>query len=333
MPWLIPGLKETENINLDPATFRPEMLPKRSIRTGRDQTLVAIPTMPGRVRSRKDGYVELILETYYDKETKQSRNKKVIIGRDDSAFLPGMMTPNDNYYDYFNGQGRLFNDPMKQPLPQQTEAADKEPNQTEQKTEATQHTEATDKQSKPTEQQTKTTRQPKSPQQPKASTQLNQLKPEGKPTDNTKELELLKKKQELTEREIELNQRERELDAREKRLEEKEEDLYFQAEETDKDHIKILSYILDSYKDTIEHQARKKPDAPMSPKQIQTINEILSELKDFFTGCETDNLLHLAEEPDPATGASGTTNGEMALLISAYQFTINAFQYDELRNK
>ena len=315
MPWLIPGIKEEENINLDPTTFRPETLPKRIIRMSMDKSLIAIPTLPGRIRIRKDGYVELIIETHYDKETKQSRNKKLIIGTDATGLLPGMMTPNENYYDYFDSQGRLFNDPMKH----QTE---------------TQQSEAAEQQIKPTQQQPNTTaQQTKETQQSQTATHPNQPKPEEKATDNTKEQELLKKSRELTDREIQLNQRERELDAWQKKLEEKEEDLYFQAEDTDKDHIKILSYILDSYKDTINQQAKKKPDAPMTKKQIQTINQILSELKDFFTGCETDNLLHLAEEPDPATNTSGTTNGEMALLLSAYQFTINAFRYDELRNK
>lgn len=315
--FFIPGLKEGENINLDPATFRPEMLPKRQIRMDGDHTLLPIPVLPGRIRTRKDGYVELILESHYDKEAGQSRNKKVVIGRDNSDFLPGMMSPNDNYYNLFDSHGRLFDDPMKQPeADRQTEAAENqssvprtpEPQQT-------------------TPQHTVPTRQPETAAQPKPP------KPEGKPTDNAKELELLKRNSELTEREIQLNQRERELDAWQKQLEEKEVDLYFQAEDTEKDHIKLLSYILDSYRETIEHQARKKPDAPMTPKQIRTINEILSELKAFFAGCETDSLLHLAEEPDPAAGIPGTTNGEMALLLSAYQFTINAYRYNELRNK
>ncbi len=102
------------------------------------------------------------------------------------------------------------------------------------------------------------------------------------------------------------------------------------AEETG-DHIKLLSNVLDSYADTIQQQAKRKPDAPMSLKQIRTINEVLSELRDFFTGSESDHLLHLAEEPDEKTDTPGTTNGEMALLISAYQITANTYQYGKLR--
>lgn len=318
MPWFIPGTKSGEEINLDPATFDPRTLPQGRIDVSADTSLIRIPTLPGRIRTRKDGYVELILESHYDREAGQSRNKKVVIGTDESGFLPGMMTPNDNYHNLFNGKGQLYDDPMKRsPEAEPPQEADSQPTET---------TEPRLSQTSPNPQT-----------QPKAA---SQTRPEGTPTDTNinQELQQLAKALEekrirLMDKEYELNQRERELNAWKEQLEKKEEDLFFQAEDTDKDHIKLLSYILDSYKETISQQARKKPDAPMTPKQIRTINEVLGELKPFFAGCETDSLLHLAEEPDPTTDNPGTTNGEMALLISAYQYTINAYQYDELRKK
>lgn len=340
MPWFIPGMKSGEEINLDPATFDPSMLPQGRIDMGKDLTMIRIPDVPNRIRIRKGGYVELILETHYDKDTKQSRNKKVIIGTDQSDFLPGMMTPNDNYHNLFDGRGRLYDDPMKKkPIPN----GEGRPNHTDQPNAAEQG--AKEQPEKNKESQTtkgpKTNKEPKESKDSKESPQApNQSKPEGKPTDTNinadlqLKLQILAKKEiQLKEKESELNKRERELTDWEQELEKKEEDLFFEAEDADKDHIKLLSYILDSYKETIDHQAKKKPDAPMTQKQIQTINQILSELKEFFTGCETDNLLHLAEEPDPTTDTPGTTNGEMALLLSAYQFTINAYKFDELRNK
>ena len=331
MPWFIPGMKSGEEINLDPATFDPSMLPQGRIDMGKDLTMIRIPDVPNRIRIRKDGYVELILETHYDKDTKQSRNKKVIIGTDQSDFLPGMMTPNDNYHNLFDGRGRLYDDPMKKkPIPN----GEGQPNHTDQPNAAEQGTKEQPEENK----ESKTTKELKEIKGSPKST--NHSKPEGKPTDtNTnadlqQTLQALKQKEiQLKEKESELTRRERELTEWEQELEKKEEDLFFEAEDADKDHIKLLSYILDSYKETIDHQAKKKPDAPMTQKQIQTINQILSELKAFFTGCEIDNLLHLAEEPDPATNTPGTTNGEMALLFSAYQFTINAYKFDELRNK
>lgn len=71
----------------------------------------------------------------------------------------------------------------------------------------------------------------------------------------------------------------------------------------------------------------------MTLKQIRTINEILKELKDFFRGSESEDYLHLAEEPDPNQGNPGTTNSEMALLLGAYQYTISAFLCRNLRAK
>lgn len=325
-------MKKGEDINLDPATFDPRVLPQGRIDTGGDTSLIRIPTLPGRIRIRKDGYVELILESHYDREAGQSRNKKVVIGTDDSGFLPGMMTPNDNYHNLFNGRGQLYDDPMKH-SPEEDAKGTPSPNEQPDQNPKAQATQAARNTSGPQNPQTASNHQI----QPKAT---SQSRPEGTPTDtniNQKLQQLAKALEEkrirLRDKEYELNQRERELNAWHEQLEKKEEELFFHAEDTDKDHIKLLSYILDSYKETISQQARKKPDAPMTRKQIRTINEVLGELKPFFAGCETDSLLHLAEEPDPTTDNPGTTNGEMALLISAYQYTINAYRYDELRKK
>lgn len=311
MPWFIPGMKDGEDINLDPVTFRPEMLPKRMIRMSNDKSLVAIPVLQGRIRIRKDGYVELIYESHYDKDTKQSRNKKVIIGNDASGLLPGMMTPNDNYFDLFNADGRLFNDPMQKT--EESTPQKEKPEQTE-----------TEAKAQPTNQPSK---------QVKQNPQTNQPKPEGKPTDSITNEALQQKMRELREKERQLNQWERELGEWQQKLEKKEGELFFREEETEKDHVKLLSYILDSYQDTVEHQAKKKPDAPMTLKQIRTINELLSEFKIILAGCETEDYLHLAEEPDPAANTPGTTNGEMSLILSAYQNTVHAYRYDELRRK
>ncbi len=314
MPWFIPGMNEGENINLDPATFRPGMLPRRMIRMSNDTSLVIVPVLPGRIRIRKDGYVELILESHYDKETKQSRNKKLIIGNDASGFLPGMMTPNDNYFEHFDANGRLFNDPMLKTLDGEEPKTKKEkPEQTETETKA-----------QPTKQPSNAAKQ---------NPQTDRPKPEGKPTEPITNDTLQQKMRELREKERQLNQRERELGEWQQELEKKEEALFFQEEETEKDHVQILSYMLESYQETVGNQAKKKPDAPMTLKQIRTINELLSEFKAILAGCETEDYLHLAEEPDPATNTLGTTNGEMALLLSAYQYTVHAYRYGDLRKK
>ena len=69
-----------------------------------DGYLVRIPKIQGRInRIRRDDrtYVEYIYERGYDPETKQSRNKKVLIGTILSEY-PGALLPNDNYTEFFD---------------------------------------------------------------------------------------------------------------------------------------------------------------------------------------------------------------------------------------
>jgi len=81
--WYIPGVNPDQTVKLDTATFTPKMLPKGRIEQGGNSPpLIVIPDVPNRISTRKDGYIELILSRHYDKEAHQSRNKKVIIGRD-----------------------------------------------------------------------------------------------------------------------------------------------------------------------------------------------------------------------------------------------------------
>ena len=77
---------------------------------------------------------------------------------------------------------------------------------------------------------------------------------------------------------------------------------------------------------------------PMSLTEIQTVNELLSEIRTLFKGCETEDYLKLAEEPDPQNTDSedpnpGTTYGQMAMLLQAYHYTIEAYRYDKLYYK
>lgn len=112
-----------------PKTFSASQLKGNEIRWG-DATLAKIPDIPGRI-SRKNvktghgdrviRYVELILERTYDKEKRQSRNKRVTIGTDISHIFDGMMIINKKYHDYFDPEGRLiyrsrsFDQPVRLP--------------------------------------------------------------------------------------------------------------------------------------------------------------------------------------------------------------------------
>ena len=312
VPWIIPGADPDAYINLDYDTFTPDLLPKGKIIMG-DDSLVRIPQIKNRITKRKDGYIELVIDRYYDKESQQTRNHKKIIGQE-CGFLPGMMTPNDNYYDFFDGQGLLYN-----PGPLTEEGTKDE--------EEDQAKESQTKQSRTLQQNKETERK-----KPKARTT------EEPATSNTKDEEIRKKEKALAEREQAVREKEWELKKLEKELyewqeelEAEKEKLYITAQEGEKDHINLLHKILRDYIIVNEKQANKKPNQPMTQKQIQTINELLRELKDFFKDSETENYLHLAEEPDETTDNPGTTNGEMALLLYAYDKTTSTFLYHGLR--
>ena len=70
-----------------------------------DAFLVRIPKIEGRIYTRQEGphltYVMYIYDTRWDREKKQTRNRKVIIGQAINVY-PGAMIPFDAYYQYFD---------------------------------------------------------------------------------------------------------------------------------------------------------------------------------------------------------------------------------------
>ena len=96
--------------------FDPDKLKNGWIELGPETIVARIPNVPGRIsrrKTQKDDYIEFIVERSYDREKRQTRNKKVIIGTDFSHIFPGMMIVNECYHDYFTNQGVLVFDPMK----------------------------------------------------------------------------------------------------------------------------------------------------------------------------------------------------------------------------
>ena len=66
--------------------------------------MVRVPQIEGRIRLREKNnlqYVEYIYESWYDREKKQGRNRKAIIGYVFQDY-PNAMIPNDNYHRFFN---------------------------------------------------------------------------------------------------------------------------------------------------------------------------------------------------------------------------------------
>ena len=70
-----------------------------------DAYVVRIPKIQGKIlindKDRNTTYVDYIYESWYDKEKKQMRNRKVCIGQVVYAF-PGAMLPTEKYYQYFD---------------------------------------------------------------------------------------------------------------------------------------------------------------------------------------------------------------------------------------
>ena len=70
-----------------------------------DAILVRIPKIEGRIYTQQEGphliYVMYIYETRWDREKKQTRNRKVMIGQAIES-IPGAMLPNENYYRFFD---------------------------------------------------------------------------------------------------------------------------------------------------------------------------------------------------------------------------------------
>lgn len=138
---------------------------------------------------------------------------------------------------------------------------------------------------------------------------------------------------ELRKREQALEAREKELNKQEKELESRRTVYQIKMDEAIRDHITFLRDILDDHKTIVEAQAKRRPDKPMSVRQIRTINEPLQELRDLFKGSEAEDLLHLADEHEADNPDSCTTYGEMTLLLNAYSSMLNSFSNGKLRTK
>ena len=94
-----PGIQESARMKLQ------EKLKERNEVKCGDWYLVRIPRIEGRIFiNRKSEYssdVEYLYERWYDKEKKQTRNRKVKIGIIIKEY-PKAMVPNEQYYEYFD---------------------------------------------------------------------------------------------------------------------------------------------------------------------------------------------------------------------------------------
>ena len=271
-----------------------------------DAMLAKIPQIPGRI-SRKNvktgygdqvtKYVELILERTYDKEKKQTRNKRVTIGIDISHIFEGMMIINDNYHQYFDREGRLtyrsetLANLYLPPKAQPKAGPEQEPDS---RTAPKLDPELVPKPDP------KPTPEPNLPDKPAESVITIDTDNREDPTESEEE----------DDREIqeELNQREHE-----------------------KDHLKFLEGMLQRYADSIQEQAKKRPDKQLSRYQLRRINEVLRELKDFFSDTDVADYLELAEEPaEDGEDENILTYADMEILLHAYTRVLDDYWFGKL---
>ena len=357
------------------ADFDPDKLEENVIDQENGQPpLAKIPKIPGRISIRSDGRVELILEHHYDPETRQTRNKKVIIGNDLSEKLPGMMLTTDNYFLYFNRKGELVYHIPEETIEANETAETKAAAESQMTAEPPEHKQKAkqpekDRRSETTEAQAKaesqtTAERPEHEQkeeQPenerrteftarpaaepaespkKQNPQDREKEPENNDRKPVTDESLLRREQAIREKEERLNAliRENE-DLRTKlyEMKEKMDNIHMQQiiekEEAEDGHIDLLRDFLTRYEDSVGEQAKRKPNVPMSLRQIQIINTLLSEFRRIFADCEAADYLKLADEPDPEHDIPGTTNAEMDLILAAYKCTVNSYIYGHLRTK
>ena len=333
---------------------------------GRGDIIAKIPKIEHRIYGRKahkeyEGeYVDFVIGKYYDPEAQQMRNKKVTIGT--VSNFPGMMIINENYHKYFDKKGRLRNDPMKEEEEERQkkeEQARKEKEEKErieraeqEKREQETRTEAEDAPDPIAEERLTSTAEEENGtdgadstfQQPSsAHRQRLKERPQVSQTEEEMLEELKKEKEELKKQKALLEAEKKEVEQLKKQLQDSQKTLdsirmvrIMQFEEAKTKHIQLLREILHGQTEIIEKQAGKKPGAVMTLHQIRMINSLLAEIREIFQGCESEEYLQLAEEPDPDNQDDdnyGTTYGEMAILLQNYSYTLHAHDCGRLYYK
>ena len=341
---------------------------------GRGDIIAKIPKIEHRIYGRKahkeyEGeYVDFVIGKYYDPESQQMRNKKVTIGT--VSNFSGMMIINENYHKYFDKQGRLYNDPMakeeeerrklEEEEQEEKEAQERIEREEQIKREQEAQKEAEDAETTAGEDTASTAEEKKRQnlpdstfKQPSSVTgggcrnarkclnlenETNGTCPQlsHEPTEEEMLEELKKEKAQMEAEKKEVEQLKKKLQASQKELDSIRMVRIIQFEEAQAKHIQLLREILHGQTEIIEKQAGKKPGAVMTLRQIRMINNLLSELREIFKGCESEEYLQLAEEPDPESQDDdnyGTTYGEMAILLQNYSYTLHAYDCGRLYYK
>lgn len=282
-----------------------------------EHIVAKIPKIADRIREthseeKGETYIELITDRERDEQTGEIREKTVRIGTDLGRLLPGMMAISDEYHNYFDLKGNLIYDPLGR-----KEAEEREKARAEAEKKAAEQAAREKERAKQVPQKT-----------------VKTVRGAERTVDEIRE-SLLQKERELEEKLHLAKVGLRELEEKKEELDELIEARHFEYEERERAQISLLSSILHNHLTIVETQAKRKPDMLMRRSQIRTINEILNELRDYFSGSNAADYLHLAEEPheDDLEHFPGTTYGEMAVLLAAYSSTLHMFSMEELYEK
>lgn len=323
----IPGARAGYNPFADP-NFDADKLDINEIDMGQ-HVIAKIPKITDRIREthseeKGETYIELITDRERDEQTGEIREKTVRIGTDLGRLLPGMMDISEEYHNYFDLKGNLIYDPLGR-----KEAEEREKAKAEAEKKAAEQARA-EAEKKAAEQAAREKERAKQVPQKTVKT----VRGAERTVDEIKE-SLLQKERELEEKLHLAKVGLRELKEKKEELDELIEARHFEYEERERAQINLLSSILHNHLTIVETQAKRKPDMLMRRSQIRTINEILKELRDYFSGSNAADYLHLAEEPheDDLEHFPGTTYGEMAVLLAAYSSTLHMFSMEELYEK
>ena len=277
------------------------------IRCGKD-IFVKIPQLPGLItrKKRADGcggyvtYIELVTERRYDKEKKQTRNKRVCIGTDISHIHEGLMIINERYHKYFNNAGELIFEPK---VERKEKVGVRDPPENKQDNQTTSGLNQRDG----SVGQLRTAKTVPRGSRPDSAEPLSDITPSDNDvvpvtTTNTNE----------TEKEIvnmEMVNSDQELQAE------------IEKNEHVRDRAEFYSDLLTHYDNLVTVQMEKRPETAMSAAQIRLFNELFQEIRVFMEPFEYGDYLQLAEEADEENGRK-TTYGDMAVLLQNYKCVI-----------
>ena len=351
--------------------FDPDKLINNEIRNG-DSYLAKIPKIKGRITRKETEhgtYIQFIHDRMYDPVKKQNRNRKTIIGTSTEPMIPGMMLVNHNYYKFFDHDGKLKYKPVKT-MPEEEsdnpedlamEEVEYEPCEPEEEEKAPAGEEngsmkedtrtGSPPGDKPARDDVKDPDAGSASREAKASSGQPAGEPDkaktpaeagaDAPPAETKrtvppfqsdEDSIPYTKRQLLDAYMELKKQYEDLEMR----------CLFESEKARDDHIHYLRQNLIDFEHAVEPLAKKKPDTPMSRRQIQQIEALLRELRDLFHGAEGDEYLLPAEEaPDGAAAHPNenseetrpTTYGEMQLILAPYGNILHEYDMHRLWKK